>query len=127
METPPDTPRSARTSSRAGRAERRKAMETDRAGNSQRPIVNEAGRRKAARQGRHSEATPKPPRSHLVANRSAPGSHPEATLKTTLGLPKASPKSASSGAGALGALAFHRKERRTQRCRSEERRVGKEG
>src|ERR1039458_10573763 len=32
-----------------GGAERRKAMETERAGNSQWPIVNEAGRRKAAR------------------------------------------------------------------------------
>ena len=34
--------------------------------------------------------------------------------KATLRLPKASPKSESNGAGVLGALAFHRKERRTK-------------
>ena len=45
-----------------------------------------------------------------------PRGYPEATLRPPHSLPKASPKSVSSGAGALGALAFHRKERRTQRA-----------
>jgi hypothetical protein len=44
-------------------------------------------------------------------------------LRPPHSLPKASPKSESSGAGALGALAFHRKERRTQRCNLAFRRV----
>ena len=50
-------------------------------------------------------------------------SYPEATLRLPHSLPKASPKSESSGAGTLGALAFHRKERRTQRCSLAFRRV----
>src|ERR1035441_9840491 len=49
--------------------------------------------------------------------REGSGDYPEATLRLPHSLPKASPKSEISGAGARGALAFHRRERSTQRGR----------
>src|ERR1019366_3113724 len=51
--------------------------------------------------------------SQPVGTRKPPLGYPEATLRLPHSLPKASPKSESSGAGALGALALHRKEQRT--------------
>ncbi len=67
--------------------------------------------------------TRKPPSGYPEATLRLPSGYPEATLRLPHSLHKSSQKSVSSGADALGALAFHGKERRTQRCSLAFRRV----